>query len=150
MSLIVVTSEQLRLVKIIDSDVATRADATRDVRQVDVTPSNKPMEKEEILYEYSDVFDGLGCLPREYNIEVDQNHTPGVHAPRRLPIAIRELVQGKLDEMETEGIIVKVAEPTPWVSSMVVVCKKNGDVRICIDPRDLNKAIKRCHFQCQP
>ena len=89
MSLIVVTSEQLRLVKIIDSDVATRADAPRDVRQVDVTPSNKPMEKEEIL--------GLGCLPGEYNIEVDQNHTPGVHAPRRLPIAIRELVQGKLD-----------------------------------------------------
>ena len=141
-----VTSEQLGLVKIIDSDAATSADAPRDVRQVDVTPNNKPVEKEEILYEYRDVFDGLGCLPGEYNIELDQNHTPVVHAPRRLPIAIRELVQGKLDEMETEGIIAKVAEPTPWVSSMVVVRKKNGDVRICIDPRDLNQAIKRCHY----
>ena len=71
---------------------------------------------------------------------------PVVHAPRRFPIAIRELVQEELDEMEAEGIIAKVAEPTPWVSSMVVVRKKNGDVRICIDPRDLNKAVKRCHY----
>ena len=108
-----VTSEQLGLVKIIDSDVATSADTSRDVRQVDVAPNNKPMEKEEILYEYRNVFDGFDCLPGEYNVELDQNHTPVVRAPRRLPIAIRELVQGKLDEMETEGIIVKVTEPTP-------------------------------------
>ena len=67
-----------------------------------------------------------------------------MHAPRRLPIAIRELVQENLDEMEAEDIIAKVAEPTPWVSLMVVVRKKNGDVRICIDPRDLNKAVQRC------
>ena len=69
-----------------------------------------------------------------------------MHAPRNLPIAIRALVQEKLYEMEAEGIIAKVAEPTPWVSSMVVVRKKNGDVRVCIDPRDLNKAGKRCHY----
>ena len=48
--------------------------------------------------------------------------------------------------MEADGIIAKVTEPTPWVSSMVVVREKNGDVRICIDPRDLNKAVKRCHY----
>ena len=48
--------------------------------------------------------------------------------------------------MEADDIIAKVAEPTPWVSSMVVVRKKNGDVRICIDPRDLNKAVKRCYY----
>ena len=35
-------------------------------------------------------------------------------------------------------------EPTKWVSSMVVAVK-NGKVRICIDPRDLNKAILRGH-----
>ena len=68
-----------------------------------------------------------------------------VHAPRRLPIAIRELVQEKLDEMEADDIIAKVAESTPWVSSMVVV-RKNGDVRTCINPRDLNNAVKRCYY----
>ena len=29
---------------------------------------------------------------------------------------------------------------------MVVVTKPNGSIRICIDPRDLNKAVKRQHF----
>ena len=127
-----VTSEQLSLVKIMDSDATTGTDKPREVRQVNVTPNNKPMEKEKILHEYRDVFEGLGCLPGEYNITVDQSYTAVVHAPRRLPIAIRALVQEKLDEMEADDIIAKVAEPTPWVSSMVVVRKKNGDVRIYV------------------
>ena len=141
-----VTSEQLSLVKIIDCDATTSTDTPCEVRQVNVTPNNKPMGKEKILHEYRDVFEGLGCLPGEYNITVDQSYTPVVHRPRRLPIAIRKLVQEKLDEMQADYIIAKVVEPTPWVSSMVVVRKKNGDVRICIDPRDLNKAVKRCYY----
>ena len=55
--------------------------------------------------------------------------------------------------MEEAGIIVKEDEPTPWVSSMLVTDKRKvndkrkdtppskDDVRICIDPRDLNKAF---------
>jgi hypothetical protein len=47
--------------------------------------------------------------------------------------------------MEAAGHITKVQEPTDWVSSMVTVMK-NGKVRICIDPKDLNKAIRREHY----
>ena len=45
--------------------------------------------------------------------------------------------------MEKMDVITKMDEPTDWVSSLVIVVKKNGDLRICLDPRDLNKAIKR-------
>ena len=38
-----------------------------------------------------------------------------------------------------------MTEPTDWVSSMVTVVK-NGKVRICIDPKDLNKAVRRENF----
>ncbi len=31
----------------------------------------------------------------------------------------------------------------PWVSSMVIATKKSGDLRLCIDPRPLNKALRR-------
>ena len=48
--------------------------------------------------------------------------------------------------MESEGVIKKQTEPTDWVNSMVVVLKPNGKVRICIDPRDLNKAVLREHY----
>ena len=40
----------------------------------------------------------------------------------------------------------KADEPTEWVSSLVVVQKPNGKVRLCLGPRDLNKAIQREHY----
>ena len=44
-------------------------------------------------------------------------------------------------------IISPVTKPTPWINSMVVVPKKNGTLRICLDPRDLNRYIQREHYQ---
>ena len=68
-----------------------------------------------------------------------------VHGPRRQPQALRGKIRTKLNEMVKEGHIARVTEPTEWVNSMVVVVK--GDkVRICLDPRDLNKAIRREHY----
>ena len=46
-----------------------------------------------------------------------------------------------------QGYLANVNEPTDWINSMVMIEKKNGDVRICIDPKVLNMAITREHFQ---
>ena len=51
----------------------------------------------------------------------------------------------KLKEMEADGHITKVTEPTDWFSSMVTVVR-NGNLRTCSDPEDLNKAIRREHY----
>ena len=67
-----------------------------------------------------------------------------IHPTRWLPAAIRPQAIEKLCEMEDFGYITPVKEPTEWVSSMVVSCKKNK-IRICIDRKDLNKVIKREH-----
>ena len=48
--------------------------------------------------------------------------------------------------MENLGVIKKVTEPSKWVSSMIPVRKGNGQIRICLDPRELNKAIQRQHY----
>ena len=49
--------------------------------------------------------------------------------------------------MENTGIIAKVTEPTEWVNALVVVEKAHtGRLRVCLDPKDLNKAIKRPHY----
>lgn len=45
--------------------------------------------------------------------------------------------------MENLGVTTKETEPTDWVNSMIVT--KPNNVRICIDPQDLNTAIKREH-----
>lgn len=102
---------------------------------------------ENILDEFPNIFKGMGCLPGEYKIQLDKNVSPIVHAPRKLPIALKEQIKIKLTEMESEGIISKVEGPTEWVNSMTVVKKPNGDLRVCLDPRDLNKAIRREHFK---
>ena len=42
-------------------------------------------------------------------------------------------------------IIQAVNEPTDWVNNLVLVEKPDGSLRICIDPNEVNKAIKRPH-----
>ena len=49
--------------------------------------------------------------------------------------------------MERLQIIESVEIPTDWVNAMVVVEKPNGKLRVCLDPRPLNLAIKRHHHQ---
>ncbi|GFW60405.1 hypothetical protein TNCV_942721 [Trichonephila clavipes] len=49
--------------------------------------------------------------------------------------------------LEKEGIVSKVNKPTDWVQSLVIVEKPNGNLRLCLDPRDLDKVIKREHYQ---
>ena len=38
-------------------------------------------------------------------------------------------------------------EPTDWVSSLTYSWKANGKLRVCLDPRDVNKAIKRDNYK---
>ena len=33
-----------------------------------------------------------------------------------------------------------------WVNSLVIVEKKDGSLRLCLDPKDLNKAFKREYY----
>lgn len=80
-------------------------------------------------------------LPGEYHIVTDDSVPP-----RRVPVALRDHIKEKLDEMVASGILAPVTEPTEWVSSMLVIVKPNN-LRICLDPSDLNKAICREHYQ---
>ena len=49
----------------------------------------------------------------------------------------------ELDRLVREGIITEVHEHTEWINSIVPVMKEDGSLRLCLDPKDLNKAIKR-------
>ena len=47
----------------------------------------------------------------------------------------------------SQDFIAPMTTPTEWISSIVVVPKKNGKLRICLDPKDLNRAIQREKYQ---
>jgi transposase InsO family protein len=104
------------------------------------------MTKETVLKEYGPAFKGLGQLEGEIEIHLKDNVQPSVHPPRRVPQSLKAPLKTNLDSMEDSGVIEKVTCPTDWVNSLVVVEKANGKLRICLDPKDLNTAIKRPHY----
>lgn len=61
--------------------------------------------------------------------------------PRRLPLAKREEVYGLIQDMGRNGTI----EPStgPWSSPVVLVGKKDGGTRFCVDYRQLNNVTKK-------
>ena len=97
--------------------------------------------------EYKDVFEGLGCLPGEHKIQLEKDATPVQNACRKIPFPIREKLKKQLDRMEELEVITKIEEPTEWVHAVLPIVKPDGSLRVCLDPRDLNKAVKREHFK---
>ena len=104
--------------------------------------------KEELMLKFPDVFgEGLGQLDGQYKIRLDETVPPVQHAPRRIAVALRPQLKDTLDALEAQGIITQVTTPTRWISFIVAVPKKNGKLRICLDPKDLNRAIQREKYQ---
>ena len=102
---------------------------------------------EDLIKEYPDRFEGIGHFPGDYKIHLKEDAQPVIHPPRKCPIAIRPKVKAELDKMVELGVITPVDEPTDWVSSLAYAHKSNGDIRICLDPRDLNKNLRRDHHR---
>ena len=117
------------------------------VRRMYSIRRNAQNNVETIVDQYTDVFRGFGVLPYTYKIQLKDDAQPVIHAPRRVPAALREKLKQELDRMTSLGVIKRVEEPTEWVNSMVCVKKPNGDLRVCMDPKDLNANIKREHYQ---
>ena len=66
---------------------------------------------------------------------------------RRIPISVRTKLREELDRLTDLGVIAPVDQPTPWVSQTVITQKKTGELRLCLDPKELNKALLRERFQ---
>ena len=108
--------------------------------------SQSPLSKEEVLTKYPNVFQGTGKLQGQYKLEIEEDAKPVIHSPRRVPVALKEKLKHELKRLQSIGITERVTEPTPWVSSLVVVQNPNGQMRVCLDPKDLNKVLRRSHY----
>ena len=111
-----------------------------------VTSSTTSMSLDAIKREYGDIFEGYGKFKGKLHLQVDPA-VPPVRMPlRRLPIAVKDKVKAELEELTRNNIIAPVNEPSEWISALLVVAKPNGDIRLCIDPKPLNKALLRNHY----
>ena len=124
-----------------------KGQSTKTMGQPPKSTSQPMLDTDRVLSEFSEVFEGIGLFPGECTIHTDPSIPPVIHPPRRVPLALQDKLRSELDQMESQAIICKVTEPTEWFSSLVVVEKPNGKLRVCLDPNTTGRKIYcECHF----
>ena len=102
----------------------------------------------QILQKHHKVFQGMGNLKNcEVKLEINPNVNPVAQNSRRLPHSMRKKVNEKLQEMKEQDIIEKVDGVTPWLSPLIPIPKKGGDLRLVLDMRVPNQALERRRIQ---
>ncbi|XP_050528243.1 uncharacterized protein K02A2.6-like [Daktulosphaira vitifoliae] len=89
---------------------------------------------------------GLGLFPEKCRLVLKDKITPIINTARRVPLAIKERLKDTLDQLEKIKVIEAVNDPVDWLSNIVIVEKPNKKLRICLDPQDLNRALKVVKF----
>lgn len=80
----------------------------------------------------------------QLKIPLDQSVVPVVQPCRRIPLAVRKKVSRHVKNLIKEDVCEEVSgEPSEWISPIVPIIKKNGDLRLCIDMRQANRAVRR-------
>ena len=98
-----------------------------------------------LLCEFSDVFSkgpqDLGHTDVIQHRINTKDAAPIRQAPRRLPLAKQHEATQALEEMKRDGVI----EPSvsPWAAPIVLVRKKDGSTRFCVDYRKLNSITRK-------
>ena len=101
-------------------------------------------EHERLIRQHPNIFEGIGNLKGvEVQLHIDKEVPPIAQRARRIPFHLRKHVEKELAHLEKQGIIEDVEGPTSWVSPLVIIPKKSGEVRLCVDMRMANRAIRR-------
>ena len=99
----------------------------------------------ELVDDYSDIFaldqSKLGHTEIVTHT-IDTGDHPPVHQPaRQIPFALRAKVEEMVEDMMDQGVV--QPSTSPWASLIVLVAKKDGSTRFCVDYRRLNSITKK-------
>ena len=100
---------------------------------------------ENLLLSHANIFaldnSELGCTGVVKH-RIDTGESPPIYqSARRIPFALRGLVDDMVEDMLAQDII--QPSHSPWASPVVLVKKKDGSMRFCVDYRRLNSVTKR-------
>ena len=119
-------------------------DNTLDLKDLDV-PEQYRSKIEKLVLRNQDLFASkdseLGHTDTvKMQIEVE-NHEPIKMRPYRTPIKNREVIDKAINEMLDADVIRR--SRSPWSFPVVIVDKKDGSKRFCVDFRKLNQVTKK-------
>nr|AKD28027.1 pol polyprotein [Glypta fumiferanae] len=112
-------------------------------------PESVKRELHELINEYRDCvstsLQDLGCATDiEMDIQVSDTATPVFSKPYRATEKERGEIKQILGEWRDAGIVTDTQ--SPYASPVLLVKKKTGESRLCVDFRKLNQQTKRVHF----
>ena len=102
--------------------------------------------------DYPQVFTGesIGKFDGELHVYTSNNVIPHKRALREIPLCVlKNYFVAEVEDLQQQGTLEKVTEPTEWISAPTVVnskpSAKNG-IRLCTGSRPLNIALKRYEY----
>ena len=106
--------------------------------------SEQLTQMQNLLKEYADIFSlhpsDLGTTDQITHSINTGDHEPIRQPLRRLPFSLRSKTNELVQEMLDQGVI--QPSKSPWASPVVLVEKKDGSVRFCVDYHRLNAVTK--------
>ena len=129
------------------SDIAIFSTAMNLVTRVaiDSVSNTTVLTKDSLLEIYGDVFTGIVEYKKPYHIEVDSSVPPVIQDCRKVPYARYDNLKQTLSDLEKKGIVASVDKPTDWVHNLVITEKRDGRMRVCLDPKPF-MFIFSCHI----
>ena len=95
-------------------------------------------------WEYTDMR-GIPSNLCTHHIYIKSDSRPVCQPQRRMNPNLRDIVKEEIQKLLEAGFIYPISD-SEWVSPLVIVPKKNGKWRVCVDYRELNKATQKDHF----
>ena len=121
----------------------------RPVRMIKLADKNLQGKMQNIIASVPAVFEGVGNL-KDYTVklQVDKDVKPVAEPPRRVPYHLKSRVDQAIGDMVQQGVIEEhpKGEHAPWVSNVVIAPKDDGDIRITLDAKNVNKALLSSNF----
>ena len=81
----------------------------------------------------------------EHILDIDKNHPPIKQKLRKMSKERKQIAKAEVQRLLDARVIRPVKYPT-WLSNVVLVKKKNGKWRMCVDFMSLNKACPKDDF----
>ena len=129
--------------------VSPKSNAHVPVRMIKCDGKVNKDNMQSMLASYPEVFHGLGNLKNHVvTLHEDKAVEPIAEPPRRIPYHLESRVKELIGEMLQNDVIEEhpLGEPAPWVSNIVIAPKDDGDIRITLDAKNVNRAILSSNY----
>jgi ribonuclease HI len=149
------TTAELNLTSKEELEVINLSDDPNVSKPISISKSLSAKERKcliDLLHEYKDVFawdyhemPGIDPGLVAHSLNVEPGTRPVVQLMRTFHTEVEAQITQKVKKLLAAGFIKPIQHPQ-WLSNIVLVKKKNGQIRCCVDFRNLNKACPKDEF----